>query len=152
MTCALIISAALLYKVKYDTTKEANHIVQVKNEIIKEKETIQLLKAEWAYVNRPENIQALAQKYLDLRPIGLTQIGLRGGLPEKQGVADDPIGRMLEALERANRELPTASRVIKPQPKPKVAPPILAKPVLKPQVKPQSLTDLIEGMNKGAKR
>jgi hypothetical protein len=139
----LIMLTKYLYDVKYAVANDTTQITRLKNDISREKENIQRLKEQWAFVNRPEHLQILAEKHLELRPLALHQIGLRANLPEKQEAYDDPIGKMLDALERANRETTAAS--IKPKPKP------VQKPFEAPKAKPQSLTDLINATAKGAR-
>jgi hypothetical protein len=56
-----------------------------------------MLRAEWAYLVRPERIQALADKLLDLSQIGLGQIVKAEALPAKAPKVDS-IGRKLEEL------------------------------------------------------
>ncbi len=56
-----------------------------------------MLRAEWAHLTRPERIQALADKFLDLQPIALRQIVSADALPERTA-RTDAIGGKLESL------------------------------------------------------
>jgi cell division protein FtsL len=94
---ALIGSAIYAYTIKYETIFHAEKIVKLKHEIKAEQDQIGMLRAEWAHLTRPERVQALADKFLDLQPIALTQIVSADALPGK-APRIDAIGRKLEAL------------------------------------------------------
>jgi cell division protein FtsL len=94
---SLIGSAIYAYTIKYDTILHAEKIVKLKHEIEREKDQIDILRAEWAHLTRPERIEELARKFLDLQPSELSQIVRADSLPEK-GPRIDEIGNKLEAL------------------------------------------------------
>ena len=94
---ALIGSAIYAYTIKYETIFHAETIVKLQHEIKREQDEIGMLRAEWAHVTRPERIQALADKFLDLQMIALNQIVRVDALPDKAPRVD-AIGRKLEAL------------------------------------------------------
>jgi cell division protein FtsL len=94
---ALIGSAVYAYTTKYETIYRAEQINKMKHEIQAERDGIGVLRAEWAHLARPERIQELATKYLDLQPLSLNQIVSASALPEKAARVD-AIGRKLETL------------------------------------------------------
>jgi len=94
---ALIGSAIYAYSIKYETIFHAEKIAELRHQIKAEEDSIGMLKAEWAHVTRPERVQQLASKLLDLQPIALTQIVGPEALPDK-AMRIDEIGRKLEAL------------------------------------------------------
>jgi hypothetical protein len=94
---ALVGSAIYAYSIKYETIFHAEKIAELKHRIKTEEDAISMAKAEWAHVTRPERVQLLADKLLDLQPLALTQIVSPEALPEK-GMRVDEIGRKLEAL------------------------------------------------------
>ena len=94
---ALIGSAVYAYTIKYETIYRAEQITKLKHEIQTERDAIGVLRAEWAHLARPERIQELATRYLDLQALSLNQIVSASALPEK-GVRVDTIGRKLETL------------------------------------------------------
>ena len=57
---ALIGSAAYVYGVKYQTIYASEQLVKTRHLIDKEKNVINLLRAEFAHLARPDRIQALA--------------------------------------------------------------------------------------------
>ena len=95
---ALIGSAVYAYSIKYQTSYRAEQIVKTKLEIKAERDAIAVLRAEWAYMTRPERLQALADKYLpDLKQLQVTQIASAQSIPDK-GARTDSIGQTLDAL------------------------------------------------------
>jgi cell division protein FtsL len=94
---ALIGSAIYAYTIKYETTFHAETIMKLQHEIKLEQDEIGTLRAEWGHLTRPERIQALADKFLDLQAVALNQIVRAEALPGKAQRVD-AIGRKLEAL------------------------------------------------------
>ena len=94
---ALVGSAIYAYSIKYETIFHAERIVKLKHEIKAEQDEIATLRAEWAHLSRPERVQALADKFLDLQPVALRQIVSADSVPEKSARADQ-IGDKLGAL------------------------------------------------------
>jgi len=94
----LIGSAIYAYSIKYETIFHAEKLAELKHQIKAEKDSIGMLKAEWAHVIRPERVQQLSSKLLpELQPLALNQIVNADALPSK-GMRVDEIGRKLEAL------------------------------------------------------
>ena len=62
-----------------------------------------MLRAEWEHVSRPERIEALADKFLDLQQPSLSQI-VRDRGSARQGAKVDAIGRKLDALGVADAD------------------------------------------------
>jgi cell division protein FtsL len=83
---ALVGSAIYAYSIKYETIFRAEKIVQLRQQIKSEEDSIAMLKAEWEHVSRPERIKALADQFLDLRQPSLRQIVPIEALPDKKDV------------------------------------------------------------------
>ena len=94
---ALVGSAIYAYSIKYQTMFHAETIASLRVEIKKERDQIGQSRAEWAHLTRPERIQDLSNKLLDLQPLALNQIVQVNALPDK-AVPIDVIGRKLEDL------------------------------------------------------
>ncbi|MEX0969125.1 MAG: cell division protein FtsL [Paracoccaceae bacterium] len=69
--CALalvLIFATWAYQVNYRTKSEMDHVSQLQREIAHERQILAVLRAEWAYLNRPERLRALVEmNFADLR-------------------------------------------------------------------------------------
>ncbi|VEJ45632.1 cell division protein FtsL [Bartonella vinsonii] len=59
----MICMAGLTYKVKYDVQKRISEIRRLEHEIAAEKNTVNLLHAEWAVMIEPSRMQKLARRY-----------------------------------------------------------------------------------------
>ena len=110
---ALVSAAAYVYKIKFDSTRQAEHIAKVRMEIRQEQDVIASLRAEWSKLETPARIQELAKRHLTtLRPIDPRRFDTLRNLPERPPDlvppdAADPIGSLLENPEVT--EVPTAS-------------------------------------------
>ncbi|PZU84049.1 MAG: hypothetical protein DI527_23255 [Chelatococcus sp.] len=94
---ALVSSAVYAYSIKYDTTLEAEHLQKLKARTQRERDAIAVLKAEWQFLNRPDRVQMLAERHLDLQPFTVTQVVRMSDIPNR-GPKVDAIGRKLEDL------------------------------------------------------
>jgi cell division protein FtsL len=95
----LIAAAAVVYDVKYSATYEAQKVARLNSEIAKEREKIATLKAEWSTLSSPERIQRLAMRYLNMKPLPVTQIGSFASLPDRLYTSADPIGDIINSLD-----------------------------------------------------
>ncbi|PPD46237.1 MAG: hypothetical protein CTY15_02400 [Methylocystis sp.] len=127
---ALIGSAVYAYTIKYQTAYRAEQIAKTKIEIKSEQDAIAVLRAEWAYMTRPERLQPLADKYLpDLKPLQVTQLVPAQSLPQKTrgdsiGAKLSEVGLSLPATPPAIVATPTTPKAEAPKVKtatPKVA-------------------------------
>lgn len=79
--CCLAVAAFGLYMVKYRVQAIQEQIAQKTRALEEEREHLRVIAAEWAYLNRPDRLQALAEKYLELKPLGGVQLGSIAMLP-----------------------------------------------------------------------
>ena len=94
---AVIASAVYVYTVKYQTIYAAEQVVSAQHRIAAERDSIEVLRAEYAHLSRPDRIQKLADSALGMLPMQLDQIVKASDLPEKTPKVDS-IGQKLEAL------------------------------------------------------
>ncbi len=95
--CSLIASAGYAYSIKYDTLYQAEQVAKLKAKVQREREAIAVLKAEWHLLNRPDRLQAAADRHLDLQQLNVQQLARLSDLPNRPPRADE-IGRKLESL------------------------------------------------------
>jgi hypothetical protein len=100
----LVSAAAYVYKIKFDATVQAEKVAKIRRDIHREREAIALLRAEWARLDNPARIEALAARHLALRPIEATQFDDLGRLPKRPPQlvppdAPDAIAALIEKVE-----------------------------------------------------
>ncbi|HRK25622.1 MAG TPA: hypothetical protein PLQ11_11780 [Beijerinckiaceae bacterium] len=93
----LVGTAAWAYQTKYETIFYAEQVKKLEARADKERDQIAILKAEWQLLNRPERLERLAQKHLDLKPIKAQQISRAEDLPDRKAAVDQ-IGAKLDSL------------------------------------------------------
>jgi len=96
--CTLVLAAAAVYKIKFDSTLQGARVAKLSNELRRERDAIAALKEEWAKLDTPERIQGLADRHLALQPVKPTQFDDFDHLPPrppKPAAGADAIGAML---------------------------------------------------------
>ena len=58
----VVVCATWAYRVNYATQEAANRLADLKTEIAAEREALAVLRAEWAYLNRPDRLRALVDQ------------------------------------------------------------------------------------------
>jgi hypothetical protein len=102
VVAALIVAAAYVYKIKFESTVRAAEVARLAAEIKRQRDAIATLKAEWAQLENPARIQGLAERHLPIRMLDPAQIDRFDRLPERPvppGSQPDAIAAMIEALE-----------------------------------------------------
>ena len=99
----LFLAAADVYKIKYESTLQAEKVAKLRGEIRREQDAIANLRAEWSKLDRPDRIQELAQRHLTLKAAEIVNYDPLDRLPERPipivppGVAD-PLGALIETF------------------------------------------------------
>ena len=93
----LIASAGYAYSIKYETLYEAEQVAKLRSRLAKERDAIAVLKAEWQHLNKPDRLQAAADRHLELQPMAILQLARLSELPTRAPRTDE-IGRKLEML------------------------------------------------------
>lgn len=70
-----------LFQLKHEVQELEDEMFRLNRAIINEQQAIHVLKAEWSYINRPQRLQALTERHLDLQPMKPTQLGSLADLP-----------------------------------------------------------------------
>ena len=101
---ALVLAAAYVYRIKFDSTVQAEHLAKLRGEQRHERDRIAALRAEWGQLDNPARIEALAKRFLQLKPIAPTQFDTLDRLPERpsddsRAANDDPIAGLISTQE-----------------------------------------------------
>lgn len=67
MAGCFALAALALYLVKYQVQSVRDEVTALERKLDHEGEALALLQAEWAYLNRPERLEALAEDYLEMQ-------------------------------------------------------------------------------------
>ncbi|MFY8094919.1 MAG: cell division protein FtsL [Niveispirillum sp.] len=107
VSCA---ASGILYQTSYKAQEQERELSRLNRAIVAEQEAIQVLKAEWAYLNDPTRLEKLSAEHLLLQATSAAQIATLAGLPAKdpnQPAPFTPIpgrkpgSRAPEVIERA---------------------------------------------------
>ena len=74
---AIILTALMsygLYNMKYEVRRLEDKLTTLNKTLVTERQAVQVLRAEWAYLNRPSRLQDLSGRHLDLQPIEVGQL------------------------------------------------------------------------------
>ena len=85
VVASLVVAAVHVYKIKFESTLQAERLAKLGVEIRHERDHIGALRAEWAQLDSPARIQVLAQRHLQLKQIDPGQIETLDHLPERPG-------------------------------------------------------------------
>ncbi len=114
----LVLAAAWVYRIKFDATVQAEHLAKLRGEVRREHDQIAALRAEWGQLDDPARIEALAKRFLALKPIAATQIDSLDNLPDRPApdvtASSDPIGGLIENFEEPETFGATGSLPVSP--------------------------------------
>jgi hypothetical protein len=79
----VVIVGYAMFQVKYEVMQQEETLAQINKGIADGREQIRVLDAEWSYLARPDRLQHLATRFLDLSPIAAAQITSLSALPER---------------------------------------------------------------------
>ena len=104
---ALVVAAAYVYEIKFDSTLQAERVAKLRGEIRRERDAVAALRAEWAKLDSPMRIEALAKRHLPLKPLDARQIDSLKDLPERPRPLvppgdPDPIGTLLTIADETD--------------------------------------------------
>ena len=94
----LISAASYVYKIKFDSTLQAERVAKLRNELRHEHDIVARLRAEWAKLQAPERIQGLAERHLKLQPMKTNQFDTFDNLPPRPPAVppqEDPIASII---------------------------------------------------------
>jgi hypothetical protein len=110
----LVAAAAYVYEIKFESTLRAERVAKMRGDLLRERDAIAALRAEWATLENPARIQGLSARHLPLRPADAAQYDPLDNLPERAPVvapADDAVAKRTEGQDPAAT---TGSLLIQP--------------------------------------
>ncbi len=83
---SLVLAISLgLYRLKSQVQQLERRLAVATAQLEDNRRDSRILAAEWSFLSQPSRVQALARRYLALRPLAPEQIGGLAGLPMKAG-------------------------------------------------------------------
>jgi len=84
LVLGLVALAYVIYQVKYEARALDERIVLLHKEIEAERDALAVARAGWSLLNRPERIERLAKKYLNLAPAQPRQLVILDEVTERE--------------------------------------------------------------------
>jgi hypothetical protein len=96
----ITVASFMLYRVKYEVQSLRLQIAETSKQLRAEREAMNVVAAEWAYLNRPDRLQQLSSKYLSSTNVTVDQIA------EVEAI---PFPKKLEASAASNNNIKPVS-------------------------------------------
>ena len=87
-----------LFMVKHEVQRREEQLAELHRQILSSQEAIHVLEAEWSYLNRPERLEALVRRHLNLVPMDNQKIGAVDLLPMRLPATDAIDGAPVDGL------------------------------------------------------
>ena len=105
----VMLFATWAYRVNNETRDAMGRVASLQHEIRNERETIAVLEAEWAYLNRPDRLLALSEEhFIELRLMPLHADNFSDPMKVAYPTPEDPL--LAELIEAAIAEVQGANR------------------------------------------
>jgi hypothetical protein len=100
---AIILTALMsygLYNMKYEVRRLEGRLAELQQNLVADQQAVKVLRAEWAYLNRPSRLQNLSGRHLDLQPIEVGQLTDLHELPVRATRASQKTALFLPKTKR----------------------------------------------------
>ena len=113
-----IVAGAGLFHVSYRVQSLEEELTRVNRDMLREQETIHLLRAEWSYLNEPTRLSDLTRRHLTLAPLSADQMVRIEDLPlrlppliaETAPLKDDQVGPRPSSITTEQASPPAAGK------------------------------------------
>lgn len=141
------LSGGMLLVTSQNVERKETQLRNLRSAMEAEKESLRVLRAEWAYVNRPDHLEALANQYLDLIPP-------QAGQTVSDAAAMQAAPLIEEEIEEEEKAMPVSAQVPQASSPATMSPPAVIPPrkpgaLAKPQRRFQNMLEELTG-NGGA--
>ncbi|MBI1776968.1 MAG: hypothetical protein HYR63_16645 [Proteobacteria bacterium] len=120
-----------LYQIKYEVQSQEERFTRINKQIVENQEAIQVLTAEWSFLNRPDRLAEMARRYLEMSPVVPAQFAQIANLPDREAMAaaavlaaSAPAAKPIPAraaMAANSATVPAAKTQLAPQPRPLVS-------------------------------
>ncbi|MFV3074142.1 cell division protein FtsL [Niveispirillum fermenti] len=77
------VASGVLYQTSYQAQEQERELARLNRAITVEQDSIQVLKAEWAYLNEPARLERLVSEHLLMQPTTAQQIAALTDIPDR---------------------------------------------------------------------
>ena len=110
-TLSILLSAIAigigLFMVKYRVQDLESQLDDLNRQIARDREAIQVLRAEWSHLNEPRRLKVLASRYLSMAPVSLDKVTspnkLNSKIPFRQKKPDVKIAENSDITSRKEK-------------------------------------------------
>ena len=85
-----VAAGGVLFSVAFEVSALEERLTVLNGQITQDRDSIHVLRAEWSYLNQPERLDGLSQRYLELQPLDGGQITEIAALPLRPVPAPAP--------------------------------------------------------------
>lgn len=117
----IVASGVGLYQLKYKTIRLQQEVSALEASIVRDREAIRVLEAEWTYLTRPDRVALLSERYLALRPATAEQVIASLDLIDRRSEADVRLAQV-DDFRASGIVMAKAPAAPRPSPTPSVAP------------------------------
>ena len=103
---AIILTALMsygLYNMKYEVRRLEDKLTTLNKTLVTERQAVQVLRAEWAYLHRPARLDKLSNRHLDLKPVVSSQLTDLDDVPERAVERPQKAALMLPKMKRRSQ-------------------------------------------------
>ena len=93
-------AAVGLFQVKDDVQALEDELTRMNHQILRDREAIHVLRAEWSYLNDPARLTELSRRHLELTPVAAAQIADIDDLPAQPLAPAEPGSPATEGVPR----------------------------------------------------
>lgn len=106
----MAMSIASVFHIKYCVKELMRDAVELNRQIASDKEAIHVLNAEWAYLNQPARLKALASQYLELSYVVAEQIRSEQAMKRAENHANNEERRYSSIVEPTLKPLLSSAK------------------------------------------
>lgn len=88
-----------LFQVKYQVVSLEEELARLNAATLREQNQIHVLEAEWSYLNQPQRLEELNERFVHLKPINPAQYGVVASLPARPERLDVQPGTRLPGTD-----------------------------------------------------
>lgn len=77
-----------LFLIKHEVQTREEQLAELHRDILANQEALHVLEAEWSYLNRPDRLESLVRRHLDLVPMDTRRLGQLDRLPMRLPAPD----------------------------------------------------------------